>query len=41
MSMSARITGEEQTARNRRVALILISIMGALAAATLLIGIRW
>lgn len=41
MSMSARVTGEEPTARNRRVALILISIMGVLATATLLVGIRW
>jgi hypothetical protein len=41
MSEPTRATGEEQTARNRRVARILLSIMGALAAAALLVGIRW
>ncbi|HSF05374.1 MAG TPA: hypothetical protein VLG10_06235 [Methylomirabilota bacterium] len=41
MSTPTRATGEGQTARNRRVACILLSIMGALAAAALLAGIRW
>jgi hypothetical protein len=41
MSMSARLTGDELRARNRRVAWILLSIIGGLATAALLVGIRW
>ena len=31
----------EMQERNRRVAKVLLAIMGALAVATLLVGIRW
>lgn len=41
MSRPTQSTGEAQTARNRRVVRILIAIMGVLAVATLLHGIRW
>ncbi|MGH7307305.1 MAG: hypothetical protein ACREK6_01270 [Candidatus Rokuibacteriota bacterium] len=41
MSRSSPNPGGEQTARNRRVARIVLSIMAALAVATLLSGIRW
>lgn len=33
--------GEELATRNRRVARILLAIMGTLAGAGLLVGIRW
>jgi hypothetical protein len=41
MSRSTPSADEAQSARNRRIVRILISIMGALAAATLLRGVRW
>lgn len=41
MSLRARFTGDELRGRNRRVARVLLLIMGALATAALLVGIRW
>lgn len=41
MSLPARLTGNELRERNRRVARVLLLIMGALATAALLVGIRW
>jgi hypothetical protein len=36
-----RLRADGQRARNRRVALVLLFVAGALALATLLAGIRW
>ena len=41
MSTPARMTSERLRARNRRVAGVLLAIVGALAIAALLVGIRW
>ena len=36
-----RVTGADLRDRNRRLRRLLLGVMGALALATLLVGIRW
>jgi hypothetical protein len=41
VSQAVAHTAEDRKDRNRRLALVLLAIAGSLAAATVLVGIRW